>query len=227
MENKGPLSSILSPFSSPLLSSRPRSLLSTAVYMAGLFSLTGCESHETGGHQGPGPPRQHAPPQSAVHSVPQPSPSLPPSLSTLTISFTISNIPSLRLSLFPSCTIFFIFYFSLLLAKVLSQFYQIYCLCLSFSLPNTPSFSLPSSGPSRTVTSACFRCSAVMSHGLFFCFFVVVFFVFLPQPHIIFSQTKKKKKGRGRAENEKRRERKQKSPGAVSFQRGRLRKRAE
>ena len=76
MENKGPL---LSPLSS-LLSSRPRSLLSTAVYMAGLFSLTGCESHETGGHQGPGPPRQHAPPQSAVHSVPQPSPSLPPSL---------------------------------------------------------------------------------------------------------------------------------------------------
>lgn len=65
MENKG-----------PLLSSRPHSLLSAAVCEAGLFSLTGCESHETGGHQGPGPPRQHAPPQSAARSTPQPSPCL-------------------------------------------------------------------------------------------------------------------------------------------------------
>lgn len=65
MENKG-----------PLLSSRPHSLLSAAVCEAGLFSLTGCESHETGGHQGPGPPRQHAPPQSAARSIPQPSPCL-------------------------------------------------------------------------------------------------------------------------------------------------------
>lgn len=65
MENKGPL------LFSSLLSSRPHSLLSTAVCMARLFSLTGCESHETGGHQGPKPPRQHAPPQSAAHSIPQ------------------------------------------------------------------------------------------------------------------------------------------------------------
>lgn len=99
-----------------VLSSRPRSLPSTAVYMAGLFSLTGCKSHETGGHQGPGPPRQHAPPQSAAHSVP-----LSLTLSTLTISFTISNIWSLRLSVFPSRTFFFFFF-----CKVVSQFYQIF-----------------------------------------------------------------------------------------------------
>lgn len=91
-----------SPFlSSPLLSSRPHSLLSTAVYMAGLFSLTGCESHETGGHQGPGPPRQHAPPQSAAHSVPQPPLCLPLSLHTNNLlhhfKYLIPQAPSLSL----------------------------------------------------------------------------------------------------------------------------------
>lgn len=131
----------LSSFLSPLLSSRPRSLLSTAVYMAGLFSLTGCESHETGGHQGPGPPRQHAPPQSAVRSVPQPSPSLPLSLShsTLTISFTISNISSLRLSVFPSCTIYIFFPVTSRLSSI--RFSVCACHFLSLILP--PSFCPP------------------------------------------------------------------------------------
>lgn len=61
------------PFVSSVLSSHPSSLQSTAVYMAGLFSLTGFEGHETGGHRGPRPPRQHTPPQSASCCAPQPS----------------------------------------------------------------------------------------------------------------------------------------------------------
>lgn len=159
MENKGPLLSPLSSF----LSSRPRSLLSTAVYMAGLFSLTGCESHETGGHQGPGPPRQHAPPQSAVHSVPQPS----LFLSTLTISFTISNISSLRLSLsFYAALLFFFFAMSRLSSIRFSV-----CAC-HFPLPNTPSFFLPSSGP------------LILSHLYVFPTWLS-YPMFLPQPHII------------------------------------------
>lgn len=169
-------SSLLSPLSS-LLSSRPRSLLSTAVYMAGLFSLTGCESHETGGHQGPGPPRQHAPPQSAVHSVPQPSltPSLSPSLHTNNLLHYFKYFIPQALSLSLLHNIFF--------HNVSSQFYQIFCLCLSFSLPNTPSFFLPSSGP------------LILSHLHVFAAWLSCP-MFLPQPHI-FSRKQKDEEGGG------------------------------
>lgn len=122
-KTKGPLLSLLS-FSSLLLSSRPHSLLSTAVYMAGLFSLTGCESHETGGHQGPGPPRQHAPPQSAAHSVPQPPLCLPLSLHTNNLlhhfKYLIPQAPSLSL----------LHIFSSPIKSCLTS--------VRFSLPNTP-----------------------------------------------------------------------------------------
>lgn len=116
MENKG-----------PLLSSRPHSLLSAAVCEAGLFSLTGCESHETGGHQGPGPPRQHAPPQSAARSIPQPSPCL--HTNNLLHHFKYF-IPQAPLSL-----------------PLLHIFISLGSIIFFFLLLPPPPFSLPSSGP--------------------------------------------------------------------------------
>lgn len=136
MENKG-----------PLLSSRPHSLLSAAVCEAGLFSLTGCESHETGGHQGPGPPRQHAPPQSAARSTPQPSPCL--HTNNLLHHFKYF-IPQAPLSL-PLPHIF------ISLASI-----------MFFFLSNTPPhFSLPSSGPLILSHLHVFCCLVVMLFSFF------------------------------------------------------------
>lgn len=116
MENKG-----------PLLSSRPHSLLSAAVCEAGLFSLTGCESHETGGHQGPGPPRQHAPPQSAARSTPRPSPCLHTNNLLHHFKYFIPQAP---------------------LSPPPAHFYKsrLYHGFFFFLIP-PPHFSLPSSGP--------------------------------------------------------------------------------
>lgn len=147
--------------------------------MAGLFSLTGCESHETGGHQGPGPPRQHAPPQSAVHSVPQPSQSLHTNNLLHYFKYFIPQALSLSLCLY--CTFFS--------CNDLSRFYQTFCLCLSFSLPNTPPFFLPSSGP------------LILSHLHVFPAWLSCP-MFLPQPHII-SHKHKDERREGENETEK------------------------
>lgn len=109
-----------------LVSSRPRSLPSTAVCMAGLFSLTGCESHETGGHQGPGPPRQHAPPQSAAHSVPRPPHPRP--------SRTMSCLPSIRLSLSNTLLLFSLPSIGPLILSHLHSFFFLFAAWLSYVL---------------------------------------------------------------------------------------------
>lgn len=89
------------------------------------------------------------------------------------------------LSLFPSCTVFFFF-----LCDVSSQFYQIFCLCLSFSLPNTPSFFLPSSGP------------LILSHLHVFAAWLSCP-MFLPQPHIV-SHKQRDEEGGGERNRENR-----------------------
>lgn len=152
MENKG-LLLLSSPVSALLLSSRPRSLLSTAVYMAGLFSLTSCESHETGGHQGPGPPRQHAPPQYAPP---------PPSLSLCFFLFIhTNNHPHYAKHFIPQSLFLLSLFFPLPIFSYLCHFLSLYTV-----IPTSSFYPLISAlqWPSHTVTSACLCCLAVMSH---------------------------------------------------------------
>ena len=151
MENKGPLSSLLSPLlSSPLLSSPLLSppqppehscLHGWAVFTDRLW--------EPWNRRAPGTwatSTTCAPTICCSQCTPTLSlaPSLPPSLSTLTISFTISNIPSLRLSVFPSCTIFFFIFFPSSSQKsCLSSIRFTVCACHFLSLILPPSLCPP------------------------------------------------------------------------------------
>ncbi len=135
MENKGPLSSLLSPLSSPL---------APAASWAQLYTWLGCfhwqavramkqEGTRDLGHL------DNMRPHNLLFTAYPNRLSLPLSLplSTLTISFTISNISSLRLSLFPSCTIFFF-----TMSRLSSIRFSV-CACHFLSLILPPSFCPP------------------------------------------------------------------------------------